>query len=143
MTCILEPVTRNPKRKKAVTEAGIVGTFKRSCEWSSYGYPHRYGGTSRGLDSTTTIISPSTVGVGESFWKWRGGGGSMRHMHGSGHSTVGIDEDRSIQRARVALDWLEHGEGYVCCCFFNFVGMNSYRYTLLDNFFLTSSIVTA
>jgi hypothetical protein len=27
---------------------------------------------------------------------------------------IGIDEDRLvIQRARVALDWLEHGEGYV------------------------------
>ena len=33
----------------------------------------------------------------------------MRYMHGSGHSTVGIDEDRFV-----ALDWLEHGEGYVC-----------------------------
>ena len=35
----------------------------------------------------------------------------MRYMRGSGHSTV---EDRFIvQRARVALGWLEHEEGYV------------------------------
>ena len=99
-------MTGNP-RERAMTKAGIVGTFKRLCEWSSYGYPHRYGGTSGGWDSTTTFISPSMVGVGESFWKWSGGpgswegSGSMRHMHRSGHSTVGIDEDRSIQRARI------------------------------------------
>ena len=38
----------------------------------------------------------------------------MRYRHGSGHSTVRIDEDRFlVQRARVALDWSEHGEGYV------------------------------
>ena len=50
-------------------------------------------------------------GGGPGSW---GGSGSMRYMHGSGHSTVGIDEYRVIvQRARVALYWLEHGEGYV------------------------------
>ena len=38
----------------------------------------------------------------------------MPYLHGSGHSTVETDEDRFVvQRARVALDWLEHGEGCV------------------------------
>ena len=129
VSCILELVTRNPRRKKAMTEAGIVGTLKRLCEWSGHGHPHGYGGTSGGWGgNTTTFISPNTGGIGGRSpgrhsgsggvggggpGSW-GGSGSMRHMHGSGHSTVGIDEDRSVvQRARVALDWLEHGEGYV------------------------------
>ena len=122
VSCILELVSKNPRRKKAMTEAGIVGTLKRLCEWSGHG------GTSGGWGSTTAI-SPSRGGVGGRSpgrhsgsggvgggggpGSW-GGSGSMRHMHGSGHSTVGIDEDRFVvQRARVALDWLEHGEGYV------------------------------
>jgi len=52
-------------------------------------------------------------GGGSGSW---GGSGSMRHshIHGSGNSSLGMDEDRFvIQSARVALDWLEHGEGYV------------------------------
>ena len=104
-----------------MTEAGIVSTLKRLCEWSGHG------GNSGGRASTT-FISSNTGGVGGRSpgrhsgsggvggggpGSW-GGSGSMRHMHGSGHSTVGVDEDRFvIQRARVALDWLEHGEGYV------------------------------
>jgi armadillo repeat-containing protein 8 len=103
-------------------EAGIVNTLKRLCEWS--GGPHGYGGTSGGW-SGTIFISPSTAGRSPGRHSGNGGGGgggpgswggsgSMRHMHGSGHSTVGVDEDRVlVQRARVALDWLEHGEGYV------------------------------
>ena len=126
VSCILELVSKNPRRKKAMTEAGIVGTLKRLCEWSGHG------GTSGGGWGSTTFISSNTggaggrspgrhsgsggVGVGgPGSWggTW-GGSGSMRHMHGPGHSTVGIDEDRFVvQRARVALDWLEHGEGYV------------------------------
>ena len=120
-----------------MTEAGIVGTLKRLCEWSGHG------GTSGGRGSTTTFISPNTggiggrspgrhsgsggVGIGGGPGSW-GGSGSMRHMHGSGsgHSTVGIDEDRFVvQRARVALDWLEHGEG-------TFVGLGCELSQLLD-----------
>ena len=103
-----------------MTEAGIVGTLKRLCEWSGHG------GSSGGRASATFISSNTGVvgrspgrhsgsgGFGGGPGSW-GGSGSMRHMHGSsGHSTIGIDEDRSVvQRARVALDWLEHGEGYV------------------------------
>ena len=132
VSCILELVSKNPRRKKVMTEAGIVGTLKRLCEWS--GHAGTSGGGGGGRGSTTTFISPNTgggggvgiggrspgrhsggggVGVGGGPGSW-GGSGSMRHMHGSGHSTVGIDEDRFVvQRARVALDWLEHGEGYV------------------------------
>ena len=107
-------------------EAGIVGTLKRLCEWSGHGHSHGYGGPSGGW-SGTSFMSPSTGGVGGRSpgrhsgsggvgggpGSW-GGSGSMRHLHGSGHSSVGIDEDRFVvQRARIALDWLEHGEGYV------------------------------
>ena len=121
VSCILELVSKNPRRKKAMNEAGIVSTLKRLCEWSGHG------GTSVGRGSTT-FISPNTGGVGGRSpgrhsgsggvggvgpGSW-GGSGSLRHLHGSGHSTVGIDEDRVVvQRARIALDWLEHGEGYV------------------------------
>lgn len=126
VSCILELVSKNPRRKKAMTEAGIVTTLKRLCEWSGHGGTSSSSG---GWGSSATFISPSTgrspgrhsgnggggVGGAGGPGSW-GGSGSMRHMHGSsGHSsTVGIDEDRFIvQRARVALDWLEHGEGYV------------------------------
>ena len=106
-----------------MTEAGIVNTLKRLCEWSG-----GYGGTSSGgAGGGWTFINPSTGGRspgrhsgsggigggggGPGSW---GGSGSMRHLHGSGHSAAGIDEDRVVvQRARIALDWLEHGEGYV------------------------------
>ena len=149
VSCILELVTRNPRRKKAMTEAGIVGTLKRLCEWSGHGH---HGGTpttaaaSSGVGwgggsttTTATFISSNTGGGGGAAagggrspagrrsgappppptptppGSW-GGSSSVRHnMHGSsGHSIVGFDEDRAVvQRARVALDWLEHGEGYV------------------------------
>lgn len=132
MSCILELVTRNPRRKKAMVEAGIVGTLKRLCEWSGHGHPHGYGGGSGGWGGSS-FINPSpggggggggrspgrhsggdgVGGAGGGPGSW-GGSGSMRHLHGSGHSTVGMDEDRFVvQRARVALDWLEHGEGYL------------------------------
>ena len=97
-----------------------VSTLKRLCEWSGRG------GTSGGRASANFISSntggiggrspgrhPGSGRIGGGPGSW-GGSGSMRHIHGSGHSTVGIDEDRFVvQRARVALDWLEHGEGYV------------------------------
>ena len=100
--CILELVSKNPRRKKVMTAAGIVTTLKRLCEcqWSGHG------GTSGGRASTA-FISSSMGGVGgrcperhsgsggvgcggRGSW---GGSGSMRYMHGSGHSTVEIDED--------------------------------------------------
>ena len=83
-----------------MTEAGIVSTLKRLCEWSGHG------GTSGGWASAT-FISSNTGGVGgrspgrHSGSGGVGGGGpgswdgsgSMRYMHGLGHSTVGIDEN--------------------------------------------------
>ena len=30
-------MSKNPRRKKSITEAGIVSTLKRLCEWSDYG----------------------------------------------------------------------------------------------------------
>ena len=117
-------------------EAGIVGTLKRLCEWSGHGYGG--GGTTSAGWNGPTFISSNTGGGGGNggvgarspgrlsgaggtgasgggggSGSW-GGSGSMRHIHGSGHSSLGMDEDRFvIQSARVALDWLEHGEGYV------------------------------
>ena len=121
VSCIHQLVIGNPRRKKAMMEAGIVSTLKRLCEWSGYGG----GSGSRGGSS---FISPSAGGGARSPGRHSGGGGtaggggpgswagsgSTRHMHGSsGLSSVGNDEDRSVvQQARVALDWLEHGEGY-------------------------------
>lgn len=136
MSCILELVTRNPRRRKAMMEAGIVGTLKRLCEWSGHGHPHGYGGGGGGGWGGSTVVSPNiggggggggtggggarspgrhsgSGGVGSGPGSW-GGSGSMRHLHGSGHSNSGMDEDRFVvQSARIALDWLEHGEGYV------------------------------
>jgi len=126
VSCTLELVTGNPRRKKAMAEAGIVNTLKRLCEWSG-GYGGTSGGGGGGSGGSWTFISPNTGGRspgrhsgsggigggagGPGSW---GGSGSMRHLHGSGHSTARIDEDRVVvQRARIALDWLEHGEGYV------------------------------
>jgi len=35
------------------------------------------------------------------------------HAHGAGGGILAIEDDRDvIQRARVALEWLEHGEGF-------------------------------
>ena len=97
-----------------MTEAGIVSTLKRLCEqWGQASAifissnTGNVGGWSPGRHSRSGGVG----GGGPGSW---GGSGSMRYMHGSGHSTVGIDEDRFVvQRVRVALDWLEHGEGYV------------------------------
>ena len=30
-------MSKNPRRKKSITEAGIVSTLKRLCEWSGHG----------------------------------------------------------------------------------------------------------
>ncbi|KAF8163814.1 armadillo-type protein [Crassisporium funariophilum] len=81
VSCILELVRGNPRRRKEMMEAGIVGTLKRLCECGSM---HHYAPHSH-------------------------------HAYGHGHGAhLGLDEDRDVvQRARVALDWLEHGEGYV------------------------------
>ena len=115
-------MSKNPRRKKSITEAGIVSTLKRLCEWSGHV------GTGGGRTSATFISSNTGGVVGRSPGRHSGIGGvggggpgswgvsgSMRlYLQGSGYSTVGIDEDRFVvQRARVALDWLEHGEGYV------------------------------
>ena len=69
VSCILELVTKNPRRKKAMTEAGIVSTLKRLCEWSGHG------GTSGGRASAT-FISLNMGAVGRSpgsipeVWGW-------------------------------------------------------------------------
>ena len=111
--------------------------------------------------NTTTSISPNTGGIGRrspqagrySRSGGVGGGGpgscgesgSMWHMHGSAFDCW----DRSVvQRARVALDWLKHGEGYVCCCvrvFKSFKASTFQRFNFhvgARHFYQTSFIVT-
>ena len=109
-SCILELVSKNPRRKKSITEAGIVSTLKRLCEWSDYG------GTSGSqtmqllsvrireeleegvLEGIREVVVLVVVGL----------------LIGERVGRCDIDEDRVVvQRARVGLDWLEHGEGYV------------------------------
>ena len=58
----------------------------------------------------------------------------MRYRHGSGHSTVRIDEDRFlVQRARVALDCRNMERDMFNCCVFptffvrmKFIGITLY-----------------
>jgi hypothetical protein len=96
VACILELARGNPRRRKEIIDAGFVGTLRHICEFGSH------------------------VGAGL-------GGGSSSNSGGNGSGTGGIvgmggrnvvsgmieDDSRVIDRARVALDWLEHGDGYI------------------------------
>ncbi|KDR69187.1 hypothetical protein GALMADRAFT_160499 [Galerina marginata CBS 339.88] len=69
VACVLTLAKNNPRRRKEMVDAGIVGTLKRLCEWSGHsatlGHGHGHG------------PAPG-VGIGMSFSPPAGGGGAGR-----------------------------------------------------------------
>jgi len=157
VSCVLVLAQSNPRRRKEMMEAGIVGTLKRLCEWSGHasghghghGPPHspvvgmslsppvgggggHWGGRSPGIRPTASSATHATSqGV---YGSWSGSGSMMHHHHShsfaaahhaaaGGHrphgnhhhwtSHMALEDDKDVvQRARTALEWLEHGETY-------------------------------
>jgi hypothetical protein len=79
---VLQLARTNPTQRKEFVDAGIVTTLKRICDW-----PAGAGG-----------------GVG-------GTGGRRTSVSMGGHQHHHLEEDKDvITQARVAIDWIEHGE---------------------------------
>ncbi|KAF6750708.1 ARM repeat-containing protein [Ephemerocybe angulata] len=73
--CVLVLAQEHPRRRRALVDAGVVGTLRRLCEWGP------------------TVLCREVRRLGA------GVGASM-------------DMDKEVyERARMALDWLEHGDG--------------------------------
>jgi len=115
----------------SIASAGGIG--------ASGGGPSGWGGRSPTIRSPTTSSGASAAAgvTGAVYGSWAGSGlhhhySFARHEHagavsadGNGHGAattghhthphlIGLDDDRDVvQRARNALDWLEHGETYV------------------------------
>ncbi|KAF8901845.1 armadillo-type protein [Gymnopilus junonius] len=146
--CILTLVQGQPRRRKEMTDAGIVSTLKRFTEWSGHG--PSLGGSGHGHAGGISLSPPNTSSVrwgGRTQSPVRGsaasgtasagvygswaGTGSMHQHHSQHHqpwyqsssssgrgsawpSHMALEDDRDVvQRARQALEWLEHGETYI------------------------------
>ncbi|KAF9530698.1 armadillo-type protein [Crepidotus variabilis] len=142
VSCVLTLTKKNPRRRKDMAEAGIVGTLKRICEWSGHaaGLPHagHHGhGHSASISGLASLHpNPPSVALapggwaghpswGPGFGSWGGTGTLHHHYHNttvhqahitghqaSSHSMVPDDDRDVVQTARVALDWLESGDTY-------------------------------
>lgn len=97
-------------------EAGIVSTLRHLCEWTGVGASGSPGGSGMGVS-----ISPGGRGAGQTgggvYGSWGGSGsvsaGGWGHGHYQQHHMSGDDEKDMLHLAKVALDWLEHGDTYV------------------------------
>jgi len=79
---VLQLARSNPKQRKEFVDAGIVTTLKRICDWPAGAGP---GGGGTGGRRTSVSI----------------GGHQLHHVE---------EEKEIITQARIAIDWLEHGE---------------------------------
>lgn len=130
-------------RRGAFVDAGIVGTLRRLCEWSGMGAATSPGGgggrNRRGSGAGTSPSASASIAVpgsagGGGVWGGTGGFGATyfghpvyyhsphhhagvvggHHGHAGGGGGGGLDDDKEVvERARIALDWLEHGDVYV------------------------------
>lgn len=79
VSCVLTLAQSNPRRRKEMVDAGIVGTLKRLCEWSGHSaHAHGHAHGSMGMS-----LSP-TSGGGGGHW----GGRSPARSPPSNHVTV-------------------------------------------------------
>lgn len=95
-------------------EAGIVNTLRHLCEWTGVGASASPGGG--GIS-----ISPGGRGTGQAgggvYGSWGGSGNASTagwgHGHYQQHHMSAGDEKDVLDLAKVALNWLEHGDTYI------------------------------
>ncbi|KAJ7231249.1 armadillo-type protein [Mycena rebaudengoi] len=91
VSAICELARGDSRGRRALVDAGVVSTLRALCYSASHALP-----------SSAMPSSPGGPGG-------RGGGAGR----GRGALGLGMDDDRDVvDQARMALDWLEHGEGY-------------------------------
>jgi hypothetical protein len=87
-----------------IVDAGFLGTLRRICEFSGHGISGAGTGTGGSVGAGAAGIG---VGVGGNAGAGAGAGagGGVGALRGV------LDDDRDVvDQARVALDWLEHGD---------------------------------
>ncbi|KAJ7253293.1 armadillo-type protein [Mycena rebaudengoi] len=90
VSAICELARGDSRGRRALVDAGVVSTLRALCYSVSHALP-------------SSAMPSSPGGPGR-----RGGGARGREALG-----LGMDDDRDVvDQARMALDWLEHGEGY-------------------------------
>ncbi|TFK37457.1 armadillo-type protein [Crucibulum laeve] len=109
---IVELARGSPKKRKPLLDAGFVSTLRHLCEWSGAGVTSPVGSPSMAMST-----SPGRSPVSRTYGSWggsgsAGGGGWHGHAHHAAHHNHSHDEKDVVEQARMALDWLEHGDVY-------------------------------
>jgi hypothetical protein len=103
VACVLELAHSDARGRKMIVDAGFVGTLRRISEFSGHG------GSGVGTVTGGNVgagVGGIGIGVG-------GNAGASVGVGGLGAMRGVLEDDRDVvDQARMALDWLEHGDVY-------------------------------
>ena len=103
--CVLALAKGDPRRRKEMTEAGILQALRGVVAWGVA--PPVPTPVSAGAYGTFGVGSPGSVGAGVLHSALGG-----RSMLGAGGGGAGEEARDIVQRAEMALQWLEHAEAH-------------------------------